>query len=50
MADPVIQPGPYALGHSQQELDRLVFQGRFIGDLTALLFAQGYRRAEFTPP
>ena len=35
MADPVIQPGPYALGHSQQELDRLVFQGRFIGDLTA---------------
>jgi len=24
----------YALGHAQPELDRLVFQGRFIGDLT----------------
>ena len=24
----------YALGHTQQELDRLIFQGRFIGDLT----------------
>jgi len=24
----------YALGHAQPELDRLIFQGRFIGDLT----------------
>jgi SAM-dependent methyltransferase len=24
----------YALGHAQSELDRLIFQGRFIGDLT----------------
>jgi SAM-dependent methyltransferase len=24
----------YALGHTQPELDRLIFQGRFIGDLT----------------
>lgn len=24
----------YALGHTQHELDRLIFQERFIGDLT----------------
>lgn len=40
MQTQVSQSNVYALGHAQEELERLVYQGRFLGDLTEYVLRQ----------